>query len=104
VKNRKWIVFGGAALALGIAATSSGIARAEDFCDTGGLLVAYQGPAAAPEDQKTEEKVRQKCKVGDLIKPGNTVFIARLCDLQKPWIGSGNNGAVCYLAAPRKTY
>jgi len=86
-----------------LAAAGGAAARAEEFCDTGELLDMYQGPPSAPEDQAKEDEARAKCKVGDIIRPGNTMFIARLCDLQKPVVGIGH-GAVCYLAPPRKTH
>ncbi len=99
--DRKWMMIAGAFAML--AAAAGAAARAEEFCDTGELLDMYQGPPAAPEDQAKEDQVRVLCNVGDIIRPGNALFVARLCDLQKPVIGV-ERGAVCYLGQPRKTH
>ncbi len=67
-------------------------AKAEDFCDPIGLYDVSH--------VKYEEKVRAKCKVGDIIIPGSKSMAARLCDFSKPTVYQG----VCFLAPPRKTY
>lgn len=71
-------------------------AQAEDYCDTGTLT--------GSDWAIVEKKVREKCKIGDIIFIGWAQLIGRLCDLHQPIPNVGNTGAACFLAPPRKTY
>ena len=95
MRNRKWIVFGGG-VAAAMLAVSGSTARAEDFCDTWSVVNSNM--------QQTEELVRKKCKVGDIIVVSEERQVGRLCDIHQPVVSNGRSGAVCFLAPPRKTY
>jgi len=107
VGNWKWIVLGGcvAVAVLALAGLSGCTAQAEDYCDTVNILNQGMG------NEDTEKKIREKCKVGDIIVVSSGEKVGRLCDLRQPvvsGIAKGSEGwgsnAVCFLAPPRKTY
>lgn len=91
------------ASALFVASTVySAPAKAEDFCDTLGILSElggkhYDKPSDRLEDM--EKRIRDKCKAGDIVVVRAFDLRGRVCDLHQHV-----DEYLCYLAPPRKTY
>jgi len=93
---------GGNGFMLALTALSSCAARADDFCDTYSMV---NGDGWGRQDaQKKEIKIREKCKVGDIITFTGPLLLARLCDLHQPVVSTADSWGTCFLAPPRKTY
>ena len=107
MRNRKWIVssaLGGVFLAATLAVTTLSVdtAKAADFCDTislNGAIIGKQYEKQSEKDFEWEKRVRDKCKVGDIIISSWPEIRGRLCDLHQPF-----DEHLCFLAPPRKTY
>lgn len=106
MRNLRCGMFGGAvAAALLAVAVMSGGAKAEDYCDTISIMEKTLGGR-----DLIEKKVREKCKVGDIVFVDTGLLIPRLCDLHQPIVrcGSicpgGDQANFCFLAPPHKTY
>jgi len=91
--------WGMAATALAVSVLSGGAARAEDYCN-----LEKVAPDVNVMGEVVEKKIREKCKVGDIIFAANADQIGRLCELRQPIVHANSWGAVCFLAPPRKTY
>jgi hypothetical protein len=93
-----------AAAMLAATALTSCAARAEDYCDTAEIMSRSVNRDAA------EKKVREKCKVGDIVFIDTAFSIPRLCDFRQPVIRcggtcpGGDQASFCFLAPPRKVY
>ena len=77
-------------------------AKAEDFCDTLAILSELGGKHYEKPTERLEEmekRIREKCKVGDIIVARSFDLKGRICDLRQHV-----DEYLCYLAAPRKTY
>lgn len=93
---------GALAVMLALAAWLSSAARAEDFCNTYKYSSAW--PTEESRNADIEKKIREKCKVGDIIIIMGPIMLARVCDLQKTITSIDQSIGVCSLASPRKTY
>jgi hypothetical protein len=87
---------------LAVAALYSAPAKAEDFCDTLTILSELGGKhyeKAGDKLDEMEKRIREKCKVGDIIVTRAFDQRGRLCDLHQHF-----DEYLCFLAPPRKTY
>ncbi len=100
MKPKSWLILGGVMTAALVAmvACSTTTTRAEDYCYTDGH------PSASDDavTQAAEDRLRARCKSGDLIYIRGSEWVARLCDLQKPVVSMGYGDIICALAPPRK--
>jgi len=89
------------AAVLALTALPSCGARAEDYCENTGV---HHESGNNDSWATAEKKIREKCKIGDIIVVDGAAEIGRLCDLHQPVAHTGQWGGVCFLAPPRKTY
>jgi hypothetical protein len=104
MQNWRVIDLAYAAVAALMVAMTGAPARAQDYCDTMDIM------ARTVNRDSAEKKVREKCKVGDIVFVDAGALLPRLCDFHQPVVrcGSscqgGDQANYCLLAPPRKTY
>ena len=81
-------------------ATSDDVTNAAKYCN----FEAF--PRINETDNAFEVRLRNKCRVGDIILLYEATDVARLCDLSKPvvTVTIGKTGNICHLASKREVY